>query len=308
MSRSDWLYISGKATIDRDVRRVGGPLQIAFDIGDSNEYVQLLADAMVRDAAAIEEAHPGFTNIVMCGGKDSLNLLLLPWKNPVVAASAAPNHALVKAFVKENGLKFETILLEDDDCSLIDLEILVNCCMRNLEHARWGPQLLRLSEAQGGRVIFWKGQLGGYMKPSWRTYYPHERARLFGLINRFGAFKRLFERTGLAQRLFFMTLWYRGAMWQGTHMSFIRLLTGSLVLSGYHGPAVKEVVSRVDLSRAVNEDIRPRIGKILHGAEVVYPAENPGPPSSKIRRGISGPEPFLRALKTLDIAIDDRPS
>ena len=49
-----------------------------------------------------------------------MNLLLLPWKNPTVVASAPPNFEFVKEFVRENQLDYEVICLQD----LYDKEVL----------------------------------------------------------------------------------------------------------------------------------------------------------------------------------------
>ena len=86
-------------------------------------------------------------------------------------------------------------------------------------------------------------------------------------------------------------------------MSIIRQLTDALVLSGYHGPAVQKVWSQVDLNRAVQKDIRPIVGKYLHGGTVLYPSTNPGPPPSKIRKGMSHFQPFIKALRSVGISV-----
>ena len=79
-------------------------------------------------------------------------------------------------------------------------------------------------------------------------------------------------------------------------MSIVRSPTNALVLSAYHGPAMRRVLSAVDFHNAVTDDIRPMVGRYLLGGEVAYPSENPSPPLSSIRKGISGWEPFLKAL------------
>ena len=94
-------------------------------------------------------------------------------------------------------------------------------------------------------------------------------------------------------------------MWQGAHMSMLRDLTDALVLSGYHGPAVKDVVSQVDWKIAVQEELRPLVGRYLHGGPVHYPSTNPGPPLSKIREDISHIEPFLKTLLLTGITAED---
>ena len=308
------VFFSGKETIDRDIERVGGPSVPGFEIKDPGEYARRMGEAMRADAAAGEGANPGYTNVLLCSGKDSLNMLFLPWKNPVVVLSADPNFKLVKTFVEENGLKFDVVRLRDDDDSLLEREILVNCCRSNLAHYRWGHDLWRLAGSLGGKVIFWKGQLGGtVMTPFWKgyTHLPHSGPGLlstaFKSVGRHGEFRfnRLLEQSGLRQRMLFGNLWRRGAMWQGVHNSFIRQLTNSLVLSIYHGPAVQSVVSKVDLYRAVQQDVRPAVGSYLHGGPVRYPEKNPGPPPSEFRKGISHLDPFLKAFEATGLPVYD---
>jgi len=77
-SKKNWLYLGGKDTIDREITRVGGPIKSNFVIKEADEYARRMAEAMIQDTATVEASHPGFTNIILCGGKDSLNLLLLP--------------------------------------------------------------------------------------------------------------------------------------------------------------------------------------------------------------------------------------
>ena len=86
-------------------------------------------------------------------------------------------------------------------------------------------------------------------------------------------------------------------------MSIIRQLTNTLVLSGYHGPEMQKVISQVDFHKAVQEDIRPLVGEYLYGSPISYPATNPGPPPSSIRKGVSHWEPFLKMLNQAGIPI-----
>jgi len=80
-------------------------------------------------------------------------------------------------------------------------------------------------------------------------------------------------------------------------MSFLRDITGSLVVSAYHGPEVTKVIASLDFAKAVRRDLRARIGRNLYGDVVKYPEENPSPPLSAIRAGVSHLEPFLRTAK-----------
>jgi len=93
-------------------------------------------------------------------------------------------------------------------------------------------------------------------------------------------------KTQITQKFVFNILWFRSGMWQKVHMSIIWQSIDTMVLSGYHGPAVQERGSQVDFHRAVQEDIRPIVGKNLPIDAVSYPTTNPRPPTSKIRRGL----------------------
>jgi hypothetical protein len=97
--------------------------------------------------------------------------------------------------------------------------------------------------------------------------------------------------------------WRRGAMWQGAHCSMLRQLTDALVVSIYHGPAMRAVREETDLRLAVPRDVRPLIGEYLYGTPPIYPSTNPGPEPSDIRRGMSGVGPFVEAAKRLGLRV-----
>jgi hypothetical protein len=311
-----FFYSSGTDTLDRDIVRLGGPPSSDFTIRSKEDYARQLAEALRRDTRAIESLHPDHTNIILCGGKDSCNLLLLPWENPVLVASAPPNFELVQGFVAANGLGFEVVPLDDAEDSFLPLETLANCCRNNLEHCRWGAHLAELSEQHDRKVVFWKGQAGDViMTPSWKRWHHHgggvgttRDSRLAKAFVRYAERRlprvgRLVHASGLAQKLSFEALWSRAAMSVGAHLSLIRQLVDALVLSAYHGPAMRDVLSRVDLHRSVQDDVRPLVGSYLHGRPVVYPATNPGPPPSAHRRGCSHLQPFLAALATAGVSV-----
>ena len=316
VSSSDFFFFAGSDTIDMEITRVGGPPMPEFSISDPDSYARRLARAMCKDIATIEADHPNFTNILLCGGKDSLNLTLLPWRNPVIVASGPPNYELVKTFIKDNKLSFDIVCLDDNDDSLLQSEILVNCCRNNLEHCRYGPHLKKLSKAHDGKVIFWKGQLGDILMTQYWKWFAYKRLSWLSAL-RGGrgdrVLRKFFENTKIAQRLAFRDsipqrrvfedLWSVCAMWQGAHTAMEREWTDALVLSGYHGPAVQKIWSQVDLNAAVQTDIRPNVGYHLHGEEVIYPSINPGPPPSKIRQGISHVQPFLKALRSIGVDV-----
>lgn len=297
--RTGTAYYSGTATIDREIVRIGGPTPHAPTIFRPAEYASRLAAAMIADIERVEAAHPGVPHVVLCGGKDSLNLLLLPWRSPVLAVSARPNFPLVQEFIARNRLALECVELRDADRSLLATETLYNACLSELEHCRWSGELRALAAAHQGRVIFWKGQVATFLTPSWRAYVHYtdrvERTRnyLESLVVR--AALRLGEPTipAAQQRRVYVDLWRRGAMMQGTHMALLRALCGCLVLSGYHGPNVQAVVSAVDLPSCVRADVRPAVGRALLGRAVWYPQINPGPPESLFRRGRSDAATWL---------------
>ncbi len=290
IGRGDARYWSGRETLDTRVLRVGAPRVSALTLQDADTFVARFTDALVVDVAAAESVHAGHTNVVLCGGRDSLNLLLLPWQHPVIALSAAPNFALVRRFVEENGLDIPVRELRDEDQSLLETEVIANLCRLDLRHCRWAGELRAIAKELERRVVFWKGQLGDtFLTPYWRTYTHPAKARR---IVRLPGLRSLTAHP-LYQAYFWWSHFHRGAMWQGTHLSVLRDLTDALFLSAYHGPAVSSVLAEVDLAAAVREDVRPQIGARLAGRAVKYPESNPGPAPSSFRRGISGVGHFL---------------
>ena len=316
IAANGWNYLSSTGTLDNEIKRLGGPMIPKFRIHNPKQYAQAIAEALKRDVARIEDANPNYINVILCGGKDSLNLLFLPWKHPVIVASAAPNYVLVKQFIADHALPYDIIELKDDDRSLLPQEILVNFCRNNLEHCRWGPSLVQISQNLGGQLIFWKGQLGGrLMNPRWATYTnplgENDWNGLKRVCSVWGGrgeirMREILKISGITQWRTFHAYWSCGAMWQGAHLSFIRQLTGALTLSAYHGAEMRRVVEQVDLNRAVPYDIRPLIGELLYGGPVRYPADNHGPEPSMIRRGISHLQAFLDVLQSVGIPMNDR--
>jgi hypothetical protein len=290
LGRGERRYWSGPGTLDRRIRRVGAPRASTRTLRDRGEFVERLVDALRADVAAREARHAGHTNAILCGGRDSLNLLLLPWKNPVLVLSASPNLPLVRRFVADNGLPMTVHELKDEDRGLLDTEVLANLCRLDLQHCRWSGELRAIARAHGGRIVFWKGQLGdSLLTAKWRVYtHPAKARRLVRL-----PVLRGLTSSALFQGYFWWSQHNRGGMWQGTHMSLLRDLTGALVLSSYHGPAVNDLLAEVDLAATHTEDLRPLLGARLAGARVKYPAINPGPPVSPFRAGLSGVERFI---------------
>lgn len=301
LGRGDRRYWSGTSTLDSRIQRVGAPGLSMLSLRDPDTYVQRISEALIADVAAAEGRFSGHTNVVLCGGKDSLNLLLLPWRNPVVALSAAPNFSLVKQFVVDNGLTIDVQELRDDDRSLLPTEIVANLCRLDLGHCRWSAELRAIAVSLGRRVVFWKGQLADtFLTPYWQTYtHPPKLRRLVKLPG----IRRLTTSVDWYQSFFWWSAYHRGAMWQGTHMSLLRDLTESTVLSAYHGPSVTSVLSEVDLASAVIEDVRDKVGATLAGGNVRYPGSNPGPPPSKFRRGLSGVSRFLEEASRMGLKV-----
>ncbi|HJL41901.1 MAG TPA: hypothetical protein RMG48_11415 [Myxococcales bacterium LLY-WYZ-16_1] len=315
-NRWGFRYASGSDTVDREIERVGGPPPLGTEITLPTEFAHRLADALVEDAIATEARHPDTTNVVLVGGKDSLNLLLLPWSHRTVAVSGPPNDELARAFVADNGLDVEVwSLMDQPSAAHLEREVLENACRLALEHCRWGSHLVEIARSFERKVLFWVGQAGGfYQTPKWRRPgHPPDRWETVA--------KRLYD--GVRPKLpsswdhrvvqgwllptFRHNLWRRAAMWQGTHMSFMRGLTDCLFVSSYHGPKATRVLEAVDLEQAVRFDVRPLIGRRLLGTEVRYPETNPGPPLSLVRRGLCRADRFLAAARAAGIPVGPHP-
>lgn len=302
----------GNETIDRDIVRIGHAHRCEFKIQDDDMYAWRIATALQDDTAPIEEKHPGYTNVVLCGGKDSLNLLLLPWKNTTIAASAPPNFELVTEFIKKNQLDYEVIRLQDlYDKKALEREVLEACCFSDLTQWKWGVHLRDLALRYDGKIIFWKGQVAGvYTTNRWKTYM-HQRQRFEhfarAIYKRLGKLLPFNIDRGIGRFLqprVIQATWGRGARMQGCHMGFIREITNCLALSGYHGPNMIKVWEEVDLASAAQRDMRHLVGRHLHGKDVIYPSFNPSPPPSKIRIGMSSHRKFIDLLEVGGIRIE----
>jgi hypothetical protein len=299
-------YWRGSETVDREIVRLGGPHRSERRITTPEEYAERLANALREDSAAVERLHPTHTNIVLCGGKDSLNLLLLPWRNPTVALSAPPNYDLVRWFVAQNRLPLEVRRLEDsEDAEVQEEEAFLGCCRTDLAHWRWGTHLRQIARDEGPNLLFWKGQVADlYTTPKWKAFidppskhavYPRKAYKL--LSRYFPAVDRIVG--GLVQPGVIRSTWSRCAALQGSHMEFLRELTGCLFLSGYHGPSVQRVWCEVDLASAAPFDMRHLVGRLLAGREVLYPDANPAPAPSTFRVGLGTPARFFALLDRL---------
>lgn len=276
-------YYSGLETIDEQITRVGGPQIYKPSFFNKNEYVRAFSDAMCADINEIESCYPDHEHAVLCGGKDSLNLLLLPWKCRVTALSSYPNYPLVKQFILNNNLDIQLLQLHDKNNSTIKKEILFNLNHVDIRHFRWTGDLNKIAEEKNRKVIFWKGQVAdAFLTPKWKKIFHNDgnffRYAMTRVANKFGIYKDdyLIYRAHQA-------FWDRCAMWQGYHMSFLRAICGTLVLSGYHGRRCRDLIRQACLPSVINEDVRPLIGEMIAGKKVWYPETNPGPPFTGTR-------------------------
>ncbi len=307
-----FLNLSAEKNIDSEIRRIGGEYEINQSITDVAELAQKVASALKSYIADIESKNVGYANYIMCGGKDSLNLLLLPWENKTVALSAEPNFPLVKKFVEDNNLPYDVVLLEDEeDEEELRCEILENCCRMDMMHWRWGTSLKKISAKYDGKLIFWKGQMADlYMTDKWKTYmFPELKWRMYAqkIYKRLSAFIpnpicRVIDRN--LQKTAMHAAWHRGAVMQGAHVAFIRAIADCLVLSAYHGPEMIKVWSELDLHSVSQKDMRDKVGELLFGGPVKYPEENPAPEPSLFRMGMGKPELFISTLKNAGFPVN----
>lgn len=313
ISNGQLPFLPADAVIDLDIQRIGAPPVLdGTDLCTAQALAEALATALRADVAQAEDRNPSATNIILCGGKDSLNLALLPWKNPVLIYSAPPNTPLVRDFVVQNCLDIEVRDLDDPvDQPTLAEEVLENCSRADLRHFRWTNRLRAIARQAHGPVIFWKGQLGDVLTTDyWKAYqYPPNVAAyaVRKLYRDFGTqlpshSQRLISR--MLIKALERALWRRGAGGQGTHVAFLRALTDNLVLSAYHGPNVQRVFSATALPQIEKRDIRPQIGALLHGREVIYPATNPGPALCEHRRDLHSIHLFSGALANAGLTVE----
>lgn len=301
----------GNYTIDQEIVKIGAPHDCCFDITDIDDYCRLTADALKKDIKIIEDKNPGKTNIIMCGGKDSMNLLLLPWENPVVALSAEPNYQLVKEFVAQNNLNIDVLKLDDtNDRGELDYEIVEACCRADLAHWRWGADLRKIADTYQHEAIIWKGQLGDvYYTNNWKNFitpYVEPQRTVRRLYKKFSYLLPQFINKKIGhkfQPIVIRRVWEVCSSLQGGHMSFLRGLMDMLVLSAYHGPNMSSLIKKADLGALCQNDIRPKIGKILLGRDVFYPESNPTPKMSDFRTGLHLPDNFCALLEQAGIEV-----
>jgi len=305
-ANNDRNYTPPGYLIDLEIERDGGRLRFKRDIRNGKIFVSALTEAMILDAHQTEADFPGYTNVIICEDIDSLNLLLLPWSNPVIVASADPNYLLVRRFIEKNGLKFDVIKLEDERNANLEREILINCCRINLAYRRCSGHLKEITTGYDRKVILWMGQAGSaFLTPRWRSYryFSPQVGEAFRDHFSFNpddwpvSLQRARHQILGPQNSFFEANWKHGAHGHGVYLGFLHELTGVPVLSAYHGPHVTDVISKTDFAYAIQEDLQPLVGEKLFGETVKYPDVNPESPASSIREGISGVEIFLQTLK-----------
>jgi hypothetical protein len=302
-------------TIDAEVSRLGGQASLTQAISDADAFTHAMSEAMRADITEVCNANPGSRHIVLCGGRDSLNILLHRWSAPVVAYSAEPNYPLVARFVDDNKLGIDVRRLEDPEPQGgLDREIAEASCLVRLENWKWTEHLRQIARAEAVPPVFWKGQVAdAYLTDYWRSY-THRSNKTYKFLRK--AYK-IIERkvpnsldplfVGHAIADFEKTLWLRASVGQGAHLGLIRSICNCLALSAYHGPRTLDVMHRADLRALTRRDIRVDLGRALLGRDVKYPTENPGPPASGFREGTRTVERYVAAIRSLGIDVKADP-
>jgi hypothetical protein len=298
-------------TIDADITRLGGPPRLLPQQSSRTAFVEAMATAMTEDVREACARNPGKTPVVLCGGKDSLNLLLIDWPVPVIVYSAEPNYPLVARFVEDNGLDMAVRRLDDPEptARALDREIAEAACLVDLALWKWTAQLRLIAEEMNHEVVFWKGQMADLlMTDYWRSYTsrPDSGYKFLRKLYKRGArdAPALFDGLFLSHALHDLerSIWRRVGVAQGGHLGFLRSICDALFLSAYHGPRTTAVLHAMNLPALTRDgDLRPEIGRRLLGRDVIYPATNPAPPSSPFRQNLRGVETFTAALSRLGI-------
>lgn len=298
--------------IDQDIERVGGEADFESRISTSQAFYEAMATALQADITEIEAANPGTTNVILCGGKDSLNLLLLSWANPTIVYSAQPNYPLVRKFVADNKLPFEVFELSPrTDAELQIREIAEACGMVSLANWRWTAHLKAIAEEFSGRAIFWKGQVADALLTDYWRSYTSNYSRYYRLARK--AYKRVARHspswlTALPDRIVMRdlrrSLWERAAVGQGAHMGMLRSITGCLFLSAYHGPRTTNVMLSGNYNRLAKVgDLRPGIGATLLGRKVNYPSSNPAPGELSGRANLRTLNALVEAYRSFGVPV-----
>jgi len=321
INNDKWLYLPSNYLIDNEIERIKPDFNLTNKISSYDEFMVTLKEAIIKDIKKAENDFKGYLNVIMCGGKDSLNLLLLPWENPVLVVSAMPNYLLVKQFIKDNGLNYKVIELIDKKPD-INKEILINCCRLNLHMScAWHKHLEEIATENDKKVIFWVGQLGDLLlvKPGWinkTNTYPFlgcgfNYYKFYNTITKNIDTQRIRESVKFrignhlidTKKIFFKLLWKKYAHLQGVHMGIINEHTGAPVLSGYHGKNCWNVFTNTDYERVITRDLRSDFGRFLFNKTVIYPETNPSPGPYFQRKHISDTQSFLNAIQDVGIKV-----
>lgn len=296
-------------TIDQEIIRIGAAQKIESHISNIGLFVREISNKMQHDIDLAIKNNPGKTHFILCGGKDSLNILLLKWSSPVIAISAEPNYDFVLEFVKKNKLDIDVMKLEDiDPGESIEREIAEASCLVDLSHWRWTTHLKKIASDYDQQVIFWKGQVAdAFLTDYWRSYTSNSNSvykKYRKVIRRLARIEpatvdRFFGEHVLQD--FQQSLWRRAAVAQGAHLGFLRSICNALVLSAYHGPETTKVLYSMDLQKLTAADLRPAIGEALLGRPVRYPPTNPAPPPSVFRIGLRSRSRYVAALRNMGI-------
>ncbi len=289
-------FLPPEVFIDKEIKRIGKPIELNSKIIQNEiDFIKRFSEALIKDIKYLEFIHPDSTFIILTGGKDSLNLLLLPWKAKIVAVSQEPNYSLVVKFCLENKLNIEVLKLdgeEVDNLDIISKDVLFGCCRIGLADVRWSQSILNIKKHlnvnQENKVVVVSGALADSFttplffkyKSKWQTSY----------------ISRLVNRVSSVRFKFFNTLWIKGAQWQGVFHGVIRESTNTPNYSAYHGRNVIKVLSETDFEKSVKTDIRADIGRFIYGKDIVYPSSNPSPPSWSTRKKYSSINYFKEVL------------
>lgn len=291
-------YLPPNIFIDKNIRRVGGPMIYSkAKIFDEETFINEFVRALIEDIRYLEDNNKNSFFGILTGGKDSLNLLLLPWRSKIIAFSADPNYKLVKEFCAVNNLKIEVIRLEDEeieDINWIENETLIGCCRVGLRDIRWSKNLFNINKQfkeRNEKLVIITGSLADtFLTPYFKKYRCIWKSHFLSkMIYKFKSFKSIFYETS----------WIRGAQWQGVFHGIIRESSGLRNFSAYHGKNVLKVIRNVDLDKVVNHDLRQKIGERIFEKPVIYPLHNPSPPSWAKRQKFSSVDKFKTLLKEI---------
>ncbi|EKB48720.1 hypothetical protein [Cecembia lonarensis] len=290
-------YLPPEICVDKYIKRIGAPLKLQkLKITSENSFIEKFAVALIKDIRRLEDLYPNTTFGILTGGKDSLNLLLLPWKAEIVALSGDPNYQLVKEFCSVNKLDIEVKRLngeEYDSDDWIKKDTLFCCGRMGLRDIRWSKNIFEIKNEINSRnknFIIISGTFGDAFLT---TKFKHYRAKWKNLLE-----DKIVYRFQSKTKILYNNLWRGGAQWQAVNHGVIRESTNMLNFSAYHGKNVLEVLSQTDLEKVIDSDIRPKLGDYIFGKKVIYPNSNPSPAAWENRIKYSTLGFFLDTFKS----------